>query len=344
MKVGAITGVKQAKVMEIAKPKIKNDEVLVRIKACALCTFEQRIFDGTKDYGYPYLGGHEVAGIIEEIGSDINENVWHPGQKVAVRTLDFCCECDFCKLGETTMCTEVGKSGRRVPEMEGIGGLAEFLVAKPKGLFTLHDDQSLIEASLVEPLACVIHSIEKANIQFGDTVVIIGAGIMGLLHLQLARLKGAEVFVLEVDESRRKKALSLGASAVSNPLETDSIEYVKSVTDGKGAEVVICTPAISKVAEDAVKMLSKVGKLVIYGSFHPDTPLSISPNLIHYSQLTVTGVVNPGAADFVRATRMLNKGVVCLDDYIDAKFSIDDIQKAYDTSISPNTYRVVVTF
>ncbi|QRN85945.1 zinc-binding dehydrogenase [Clostridia bacterium] len=344
MKVGAITGIKEAKVIEIAKPKIKSDEVLVRVKACAICTFEQRIFDGTKNYGYPYLGGHEVAGVIEELGSDVNENAWYAGQNVAVRTLDFCCECDFCKLGETTMCTEVGKSGRRVPEMDGIGGLAEFLVAKPKALFALSDKQSLIEASLVEPLACVIHSIDRANIQFGDTVVIIGAGIMGLLHLQLAKLKGADVVVLEVDETRRQKALSLGASHVSNPIEIDSVEYVKKITGGKGAEVVICTPAISKVAEDAVKMLSQIGKLVLYGSFHPDTPLAISPNLIHYSQLTVTGVVNPGAADFVRATRMLNKGVVSLNDYIDAQYPIDEIQKAYEASISPNTYRVVVTF
>lgn len=344
MKVGAITGIKEDKVMEIAKPKIKDDEVLVRVKACALCTFEQRIFDGTKNYGYPYLGGHEVAGIIEEIGTDVNANVWRAGQNVAVRTLDFCCECDFCKLGETTMCTEVGKSGRRVPEMEGIGGLAEFLVAKAKMLFPLREDQSLVEASLVEPLACVIHSIEKADIKFGDTVVIIGAGIMGLLHLQLAKLKGAEVLVLEVDETRRQKALALGATDVANPIDIDSIEYVKNMTEGKGAEVVICTPSISKVAEDAVKMLSQIGKLVLYGSFHPDTPLAISPNLIHYSQLTVTGVVNPGAADFVRATRMLNKGVVSLDDYIDAQFTINEIQEAYDASIKPQTYRVVVTF
>ncbi|QRN85512.1 alcohol dehydrogenase catalytic domain-containing protein [Clostridia bacterium] len=342
MKAGAILEVNKAEVVNIEKPVPGKGEVLVKIRACALCTFEQRAFNGVKAFPMPYLGGHELAGEIAEVGEGVLPK-WTVGTKVAVRTITSCGQCDFCHMGEDTMCTEVGKAGRQVKEMDGIGGLAEYFLATPGMLYPLKEDLPFEIAALTEPLACVIHSIDQADIDLGDTVVIIGAGIMGLLHLQLAHLQGARAVVVEVDEARRKKAMDMGASATIDPLSTDMVEFVKDYTDGRGADVVICTPAISKLAEDSVAMVSKLGHVVLYGSFHPDTPISLSPNNIHYSQIRLTGAVNPGSKDFLRATRMINTGIIDLNHYVDATFPLDEIQKAYETSVEPGRYRVVVT-
>lgn len=342
MKVGVITDINKAKVMEINRPEVSKGEILVKVEACALCTFEQRIFNGTKKVSLPYLGGHEIAGRVFELGEGVNPK-WKIGQRVAVRTLDQCGECRYCQMGETTMCEMIGKSGRHVPEFDGIGGLAEYYLAKPHMLFPLKEDLAPEVAALTEPLACVIHSIDLAQIDFGDAVVILGAGIMGLLHLQLAKLRGARVIVSEVDSYRREKACSLGATDVINPIEVDLVDKIKELTDGYGADVVICTPSISKLAEQSVEMVSNLGKVVLYGSFHPDTPLSLSPNRIHYSQIKLIGAVNPGSKDFLRATRMLNQGIVDLNGYVDAIFPLEQIQEAYDDSVIPGRYRVVVT-
>jgi L-iditol 2-dehydrogenase len=341
MRAGAILEVNKAEVVNLEKPVAGKGQVLVRIKACAICTYEQRAFNGVKKFPMPYLGGHEVAGEIAEVGEGVLPK-WSVGKKVAVRTMTSCGQCDFCHMGEDTMCTETGKAGRQVKEMEGIGGLAEYFLATPGMLYPLKEDLPYEIGALTEPLACVIHSIDQADIDLGDTVVVIGAGIMGLLHLQLARLQGARVLVVEVDETRRKKAMDMGACETLDPMAKDMVEFVKEFTDGKGAEVVICTPAISKLAEDSVAMVSRLGHVVIYGSFHPDTPLSLSPNNIHYSQIRLTGAVNPGSKDFLRATRMINTGIIDLNHYVDAIFPLDEIQKAYETSVQPGCYRVVV--
>ncbi len=342
MKAGVITGINRAEVMEIATPVAGPNELLVRVEACALCTFEQRIFDGTKQVGLPYLGGHEVAGRIAAVGEGVNPK-WELGQKVAVKTLDQCNECRFCQSGENTMCEMVGRSGRRVPEMDGIGGLAEYMLLKPHMLYPLAEGIAPEVAALTEPLACVLHSMDLAKVDFGDTVVVLGAGIMGLLHLQLCRLRGARVIVAEVDSGRRARALALGASEVVHPGEEDLVARVRELTGGFGAQAVIVTPAISRLVEQAVEMVDNLGRIVLFGSFHPDNPLSIRPNKLHYSQIQVFGAVNPGSRDFLRSSRMLNHGLIDLTHYVDSVYPLEQIQEALEESVKPGTYRVVVT-
>lgn len=343
MKAGIVSSIRKAEVVEIGLPEISDQEILVKVEACAICTFEQRIFDGVKKVNYPYLGGHEISGTIARTGKNISEK-WAAGQRVAVKTLDQCGQCRYCHMGETTMCEMIGKSGRRVPEMDGIGGLAEFIKVTPNMIFPLPEDIPPEVAALTEPLACVIHSMDRAAIDFGDTVVVFGAGIMGLLHLELALLRGARVIVSEVDLRRRQRAQALGAWKVINPLEINVSEWVKENTKGEGADVVISTPNLPGIVLDAMDMVRSGGKIVLYGSYHPDVPVPISLNKIHYSQIILTGAVNPGNHDFQRATRMIAGRIIDLGKYVDAVYCLDEIQKAYEESLNPLNYRVVVSF
>jgi len=341
MKAGIILEPGRAEVREISRPEPGPGEVLVRLEACALCTLEQRAFTGIKKFPMPYLGGHEVAGRIEKTGPGVDPR-WTPGLKVAVRTITRCGQCRYCHLGEDTMCERIGNAGRQHPEVEGIGGLAEYFLARPGMLYAL-DEKVLPEiGALTEPLACVLHSMEQAGVDFGDIVVVLGAGIMGQLHLMLSRLRGASVIMVETDPVRLSDAQKLGAWQTIDPSRENVADRVRELTGGDGADVVIVTPAISALVEQSVQMVAKNGRVVLYGSFHPDTPVCLSPNKIHYSQIHLTGAVNPGSRDFYRAARMISQGSIDLSGFVQGIHSLDQIQEAFEDATGNAKYRVVV--
>lgn len=343
MKVGVVTQKNHAEVMQVNKPQPKGNEVLVKMTACALCTYEQRIFTGEKDVPLPYVGGHEVSGVIEALGEGVSSR-WHVGQLVALRTFGRCGECYYCHIGEDTMCDGKKTSTRQVPEVEGIGGLAEYFLATSDMLYGLDPTTDPLQAALTEPLSCVMHSLDQAEVDFGETVLIVGAGIMGLLHMQLANLRGAVTIVVEPDAKRRAKAKEMGAHYVLDPINEDLAQKSKEFSKGDGIDVVFYTPANAKLVESYIPLCAKHGRIVLYGSFHPDTPIEVKLNTIHYQQLRIMGAVNPGTKDFARASRMINQQIIDLSQYIDETVNIDNIQEAFEKAVSGGRYRVVVTF
>lgn len=340
MKIGVLTAPYKAEVMEVNKPVPGKNQILIKLKACALCTFEQRMFTGAKKVNFPYLGGHEVVGVVAEIGEGVNR--WKVNDKVAIRTLAHCGQCYYCLQGEDNLCEETGKLPPPVPEVEGIGGLSEYLLVTPNQLFKYDDTIDDAVGVFAEPLACVIHSIERAKLKLGNDVVVIGAGVMGLLHLAVAKKMGTRVIVCEVDEKRRMLALQLGADHVINPIEEDMVAVVKKLTNGRGADAVFHTTALTSVAESAIKLTGKMGTVIMYGSFYPDKDITINPNWIHNTEVIITGSVSPSSEDFLKSTRMLNYGIIDVKPFVQATFELNDIQKAFEYAADPSTFRVVV--
>ena len=343
MLVGAVREIGQAELAEVCKPVVGKDEVLVKMGACALCTLEQRSFTGAKKFPYPYVGGHEIAGYVCEVGAEVSDK-WKVGEKVALKTITECHECHYCHIGQDTMCDKIGKDKRQIPEMEGIGGLAQYFLAKPSMLFKIKEEVDIEVASLSEPLSCVLHSIDRANIDFGEDVVVVGAGIMGMLHLQLAKMRGARVIMVEPDDNRLQEALKCGADSVINPKQSDLVEEIKKLTDGRGVDVIFYTPAISKLVEEYLKICAKNARLVLYGSFTPDTPIDLSLNYVHYNHISIIGVVNPGERDFARATKLINTGLINLKRYVNQVIPFEEIQRAFTEATCGKYYRVVVKF
>ena len=340
MRVGVVTAPYKAEVMEVTKPVPGKNQVLIKLKACAICTWEQRVFTGAKKVKLPYLGGHEVVGEIAQVGEDVNR--WKIGDKVAVRTLAHCGQCYYCQQGEDNLCEETGKLPPPVPEVDGIGGLSEYLLATPNQLFIYDESIDYEIGAFAEPLACVIHSKERAHLKLGQDVVVVGAGVMGLLHLAVAKKMGTRVIVCEVNEQRRKLALELGADNVINPAEEDMVESVKKLTHGRGADAVFHTTAIAAVAEEAIKLTGKMGTVIMYGSFYPDKDITVNPNWIHNTEVVITGSVSPSTEDFLKATRMLNYGIIDPRPFIHSTFELKDIQKAFEIAADPSTFRVIV--
>lgn len=344
MKVVAIVGERETEVFEIEKPVPKENQVLIRIKACALCTFEQRVFTRVIERELPYVGGHEFAGTIEKIGDGVDPRTMPIGTKVAVRVLNSCGKCYFCRRGHENLCTEAyassaASAGKLMPN-----GLGEYIAVDTDKVYLLDKNISYEQAVFAEPFACVLNSIEKANIELGDDVVIIGGGVMGILHVIAAKMSGARVILSEPDKNRAEMAKNYGADFVIDPTRTNVVEFVKNLTSNRGAEVVVNTTAISDMVEQAIEMTAPLGRCVLYSSMHPDKPVFVSPNKIHNSEMIITGSKSPSIRAFDRSTRILSKGLVNLEPLLTESYDYTDAKKAFERSLSPETYRVMIRF
>lgn len=343
MKAAVITDERKVEILEVRKPVAGEGEVLVHIKACAICTWEQRTFLRIAKMPLPFIGGHEIAGVIEAIGEGLDEEEFPIGQRIAVRTFNSCGRCYYCKQGKENLCINPNKlNSDPNKEINGPGGLGQYLVVKAQDVYQLPDDLPFEYGALTEPLACVVNSMEQGAVELGNDVVIIGAGIMGLLHVMLSKLRGARVIVSEPDPVRRKKAEKTGADITFNPIEESFVEKVKSLTEGRGADVIFNTTAIAKIAEDAVKGLGKTGRIVMYSSIHPDEPIAVSPNWIHNTQVKITGAVSPSVESFLTSSILLSKGIIKPEELISGQYPLEEAQKAFEEAIKPDTYRIIV--
>ena len=342
MKIVAITGDHEASVIEAAKPEPGKGQIRMRVEGCALCTFEQRMFTGVVPVPLPFIGGHEVAGYIDAIGEGLKPENYPIGKRIAARTFYSCGHCYGCRHDEGNLCVNGSEQDKSWMAYPGIGGLEQYMLIKPDMLYFMNDDLPLEKACFAEPLACVLNSIEKGKIEIGDDVVVIGGGIMGQLHVMCSKLQGARVIMSEPDEARRQLAAELGADVCINPLECDAVEKVKELTDGNGAAVVFNTTAVSAVAQQAIHMVAKLGRVVMYSSQHPDKPIEVSPNWLHNSEAVITGAVSPSVRSFRRSCDALSKGIINPDKLVSGVFDIDDCQKAFETAIRPDTFRCII--
>jgi len=329
--------------IELEMPKVRPYEVLFKTQSCSLCTLDQRTYLGTRDYGYPFLGGHECAGIIEGIGEGVVG--FEVGDKV-VFTSAYCNQCVYCHTGRGTQCLYKKKLPKRI-EFEGNilgGGLSEYLSIPAWQLVKVSEDADLDHVALTEPLACCIHSIEKANIKIGETVVIIGLGIMGYLHLKLALMQGARVIVSEINDVRRQKALDSGAHIVINPAKENLLERIKKHTNNIGADVVINTIPNPGVWKESISVLAPYGRLIAYSSQDKLEETGVDFGKVHGKEYEFIGTVNPTMETNLKAAQLITNKIINMEEVIDSRFTFDEGIKAFKRAIEPDAYRVIIKY
>jgi len=337
-KVALISGERKLEIVEKPLKQPEGSQVLVKIDCCAICTLEQRIFNGVMKR-YPFAGGHEAAGTVIAVGSKVKS--LKAGDKVTARLLTSCGECYYCRSGHENQCVISFKADIH-EGVGGPGGFAEYMMLDAKALYKMADDLDLTYAALAEPLACCVHSINNANIELGNDVVIIGVGIMGAFHIQLAKMRGARVMVCEVDEARLEIAKKMGADILINSKEVNAIQKIKELTEGRGADVVFCTAALPQLASDSIQMSGKVGRVVMYSSFHPDKPIELNVNSVHSTEMNITGAVNANTRDFLVATKLLSGKMIDPTPLVSEVVPFENIEYAFQRAIDPKAYRVIV--
>lgn len=344
MKAVAVTGEREINIINMERPEPKFNEIQIRIRNCALCTWEQRVFIGEKKVPLPLVGGHEISGEISAIGDGVDPEKYLLGTPVAARVIKACQSCYYCRRGEPTQCVELKTFLLNGPDVYGMGGLAEYICLDRSAVWCFEKNTPFEPIALTEPLACVLHSLKRAAPKLGDDAVVIGGGVMGQLHVLCLQKMGVRTILSEPIAARREFALAHGCDVVIDPTTEDAVAKVLSLTGGRGAETVINTTAIPSVEEEAIRMTGNLGCCVTYSSQHPDHPIEISPNWLHNSEAILTGAVNPSITSFDQAVNVLSKGLIDVSDLISSIYPIEESEMAFLQAIKPETYRVMIAF
>ena len=323
-------------------PQPAPRQALVRVRACALCTWEQRLYTGEERF-YPLAGGHEVSGELVMVGQQLYTDA-EPGDRVMAALLTRCGYCESCRRGLDNICDNARRQFRST-DVPGPAGLAEYVLLDDYQLYPASEAASFTELSLAEPLACVLRSIRKAALQWGDTVVISGAGIMGLLHLILAKRAGARVIVSEPLAERAAVARRMGAAEIIDPLNEPFVDRVLALTGGRGADQLFTAVSVAAVVEQSIAAVAKGGRVAVYASVHPKpATITIDPNPFHSKEITLTGTVSQDKDDVRRAVKMISAGLIDLTPFISQTVPFAQLEAGLEAARQPDTYRVIVTF
>jgi len=341
MKAAVLSSPKKIAVKEVEAPKAFKDEVLIRVKACAICTTDRRWYSGVSKISYPAILGHEVSGIVE---SAVGENSGlNRGDRVAAGGpfARSCGHCIYCKMGFENQCMSLKKKSLRSGELLSSGGFGEYFVFPIKGVYRISDKITFEEAALAESLSCVIHSFKKANVSFGSSVFIVGAGPMGLLHLMLAKLKGCKTIVSDTDDKRRKLAENIGADVTASPLDENFYEKIGNFIQDEIVEGIFITAGNKDAIEQAFKIGKKLSTIVLYGSVYPAAIIELSSE-IHYSENIFTGSRSQTALDFLEAVKLLSSQAIDVKPLISKVIPLNEIESGFNIRPKDNIQRIVV--
>jgi L-iditol 2-dehydrogenase len=316
--------------------------VLIKVKAVALCTWEQRFYKGIAAESYPFRGGHEVSGEVVALGSGAVCEAC-VGDRVAVSIMTRCGVCDTCRRGLDNFC-ENDDGGAQPGLPWGPGGLSDYVILEDYQVYKALPESSFLSLSLAEPVACVLRSVRLAGLLYGDTALVQGAGIMGLIHVMLLKQSGVTVLVSEPDQTRREKALEIGADFAANPLDDGFADWIQSHTSKRGVNAVYFTAGGGPAVTQALPLLARGGWLCLYGSVHPKGTIEIDPNFIHYNELNLTGTFSHTKHSFRQSVALLSGGLVDASPFISEVYPFTEVEAAFERAISPETYRVLVSF
>lgn len=339
-------GPKNIEIQELPTPKIKDDEVLMKVRANGLCTNDVRDYIGDTKWSYPRVGGHEFSGEIVEVGSSVNPEHFQVGDHVVKYIIPACGECHYCKIGRENLCVEIYSSPtfQNADGISGFMGLAQYIAVKSTDLYKYPKEVPFEHSAFTEPLACVVNSVERANLAYGQDVLVIGGGVMGLMHVMLAKLKGCKVILSEPNEARRKLGEELGADFSFDPIKEDAVELVKGQTEGRGAEVVFNTTAVPAIAKQAIDFTANGGQTYMFSSMHPNDPVPTDMGSIHSHEKVITGTVSPTIPTFYRSVQLIAKGLVDISPLLDKKFDYQSAVDAFEYALRPETLKTIITF
>jgi len=332
LKAAVFKGPKVMEVEEVELSPCKGSEVLLKVEACAICGTDLRIFNhGHKSVKPPQTIGHEIAGTVVEVGPDASKD--YLGQRVTVVTVVGCGRCIFCRKAIHNLCVDLKAIGYFYP-----GGFAEYVkipseAVRQGNLLPIPAELDAAEATLVEPLSCVINGQEYLDIKPGETVLVIGAGPIGSMHGRLAQIKGASrVIVADVSEKRLNLAEGFGFSRLINPQKENLLDEVMQITDGFGAEVVIVACSSKQAQQDSLAMVSRQGRISFFGGLPKDDPvIAFDSNILHYKEVSLYGAFASHASQYVQALSLITSRQFDASRFITQRFPLERIVEGIET-------------
>lgn len=337
MRAAKLIGAKTLRVDEVEIPSLSTpDDVLVQVKAVGICGTDLHIFGGERaDVVYPRIMGHELSGVVKEVGSNVTR--LKVGDRVVLDPVFACGECEICKAGHENVCSDVKCFGVQMD-----GGYQDYIAVHEKHLYTFDSSISFEQAALAEPFSIGANIVSRANVNSSDRVVVIGSGTIGLCVLQAAKGLGAKVLVSDVVDTKLQKAKEIGADVIVNSKKQSLKEAVEEFTPG-GATVVIDCVGIAPLFEQSISLTAPTARVVVIG--FDGNPAKIAPVDITKKELTIIGS-RMNCHQFPKVMEWLNNGQINADVMISRKYSVDDIQKAFEDTIAngETTVKTIIEF
>jgi len=317
MKAAVFTAPERVEVRDVPIPEIKDDEVLVKVKAVGLCGTDIHIFKGEYFTEFPVIPGHEFSGVIDRVGRGVR--YFKEGDRVTADPNIFCEACYFCKRNLQNHCEDlrvIGVSGRQAN-----GAFAEYVAVPFKNVFPLDDAITFTQGAFVEPLACVAHGLDLAEIRFGSEVLVVGAGPIGLLLLQSLKAGGAaRVAVLDLDPEKLRMARELGAD-LTFAADGREAEAFKAVAP-RGFDYVVDATGIPAIIEKSFAYLKKAGTFLVFGVCPKGSKVSVDPYEIFLNDWKIVGSFAI-RKNFHQSIRMLSSGKVRTDPLLSLQYPLE---------------------
>lgn len=337
-------GKNDIRIEEVPKPTPDKGEILIKVKSAAVCGTDIRMISNGAagiDENHPRVLGHEIAGIIEELGEGVTG--YSAGQRVAIAPNMGCGICEPCIRGNGHLCPTYKALGINLD-----GGFAEYCIvpeAAVRGgnVCVLDDGVSFDNGAINEPLSCVCNGFEHADIHPGDKVLVIGAGPIGIMHCALALMAGGVVYLNDISKERLEFAKSIYPKI--NLLFGDTKEELMKATNGYGADAIITACPVPAVQSLAVELAALGGRVIFFGGIPADRePVGINTNLVHYKQLILSGTTRASLAQYRKTLSYISSGVLDVSPLVSAHFELKDIDKALELAKKGIGIKNVIVF
>ncbi|HHY56344.1 MAG TPA: alcohol dehydrogenase catalytic domain-containing protein [Chloroflexi bacterium] len=316
-------------VEEVPAPETPAGGLLLDVKACGLCGSDLRTLrSGHRKVTLPYIIGHEICGVVAETGPGY-AGPWQVGDLLSMGPVVYCGHCDFCLEGQFELCENYREIAQAWP-----GGLAEQMAVPPEAirLGVIERVPAGVDpgnAAIAEPISSCLNAQERGRVGLGDTVVIIGSGPIGCIHIALARLHGADrVIIADINAERLRLAAPFEPDAAIDVSQTDLVSEVRRLTNGKGADVIVtATPAPAAVVQ-AVEMARKGGRILLFGGLpKDDSKPPVDMNLVHYNALALIGATTFAPRHYRLAVKLVASNRIPVDKLITHRLPLAEFKQ-----------------
>ncbi|MGI9474329.1 MAG: galactitol-1-phosphate 5-dehydrogenase [Rubripirellula sp.] len=321
MKALLLTEYKNMQVAEVEEPEVGPDDVLVQVEACGICGSDIHGYDGSTGRRIPPLVmGHEAAGIVVGTGSNVND--MPEGTRVTFDSMVSCGTCDFCRDGTGNLCDNRMVLGVSCGEYRRHGAFAERISVPRRIVYRLPETLPFEEAALVEAVSVAVHATNVTPITLGDTAVVVGAGMIGLLTLQAARAAGAtRIIAVDLNDKRLQVAKELGADDVIRGDQCNAAETIVKMTEGRGADVAFEVVGATPTINTAIESVRKGGNVTLVGNVSPTIELPLQSVVTREISLHGTCGCN---GEYPQCIDLMNRGVINVKPLITAKIALGD--------------------
>lgn len=345
MKAAVYRGPERVDVEEVPYPSLPPDGLILKVDACGICGSDLRTFRHGMRANLDFqILGHEIAGTVIDVGGDVHD--YRPGDRLAVAADVHCHDCYYCRRALYNHCENWKLLGTHLP-----GGMAEYMqmpfeILRRGIVHRIPDGLPATHAALAEPAASVVAGLSQSGVEPGEVIAIIGDGPIGALHVQVARARGARVIWIGLVAERLQMGEALGAWKVIDGSAAHVVTSVRDLTDGLGADVTVVACPSKEAQDQAVRMVKKRGRVVLFGGLPKNDPIThLDSNIIHYSELRLIGAFSYHPSFHQVALDLIARGLIDGNRLITSVFPLDRVRDAFGALLaaSPTELKIMIT-